>query len=302
MKHSIIGYTLENTLLIPESLYKMEEAQLIMAHGCAAIFHKLIHKDMRDIEFYTNAPCLAFVLSGCETFTSADHEDFLIEQEEMLFMGQGQHMVSDFINSEGPLEAVLFFFDEKTIFKFLQSCSNIDKAAPLQSRPFKVKSSPVLTNYVSTIKLIYQGLGEKSYSLLQTKLLELLLLLEALDTQDRLRGFLAADKSTQSKRNIKHVMNTHLSNNFSIKDFASLSGRSLSSFNRDFKRLYGITPSKWLKDKRLGRAKELVNSSELSMTEIAMAVGYSNTSHFIKSYREKYAVTPKQARKRTALL
>ena len=82
-------------------------------------------------------------------------------------------------------------------------------------------------------------------------------------------------------------------NNLNIHDYAVLTGRSISSFNRDFKRLFGTTPKKWLISKRLNKSHELLNTTKLNVTQIAMEVGYENISHFIEAYKKTYGETPK---------
>ncbi|WP_369832151.1 helix-turn-helix domain-containing protein [Motiliproteus sp. MSK22-1] len=80
----------------------------------------------------------------------------------------------------------------------------------------------------------------------------------------------------------------------SVSDLAQISGRSLSSFNREFKSTYKMPPKQWLQEKRLSYSKELLQYNELSVTEIAMKVGYENVSHFIKAFKNRYGSTPKQ--------
>lgn len=299
MKSTIPDYCSDNTLLIPESLFQMADATPVMAHGNAAIFHKLIRKDMRDIEFFTNAPCLAFVLRGRETFSSPDHEEFVLLDGEMLFMPRELYMVSDFTSQEGPLEAFLFFFDEAVVTNFLR-CSTLACAnSRFDYHPYKLATSKPVSFYMASLKTVYQNLSGTP-DLLRTKLLELLLLIETLEGGEWLRGFLTKENTARKRRNIKHLMRDHQAYNLTVKDFATLSGRSLSSFNRDFKRQFGTTPIQWLIDVRLKKAHEMMLTSDLSVTQVAASVGYNNTSHFIKTFKSKYAITPKQVRQQLA--
>lgn len=79
-----------------------------------------------------------------------------------------------------------------------------------------------------------------------------------------------------------------------IEDYAFLTGRSISSFRRDFKRKYDTTPKKWLLEKKLYKAKQLLSSTNLSINEISLEIGFDNTSHFISLFRKSYNETPKQ--------
>lgn len=80
----------------------------------------------------------------------------------------------------------------------------------------------------------------------------------------------------------------------SIEDYAYLSGRSLSTFRRDFVNQFGVSPKQWLIEKRLDRAHELLSANHTSVSHVALEVGYENISHFIKAFHKRYAISPKQ--------
>ena len=79
---------------------------------------------------------------------------------------------------------------------------------------------------------------------------------------------------------------------------ATLAGRSLSSFKRDFRRVYGAAPGAWLIRERLAYAAQRLAEDELSVTEVCLASGFGDLSHFIRSFRRRYAESPKQYRQR----
>lgn len=295
MTQSIPRYCADNTLLIPESLYEMADARPVMAHGGAAVFHKVIHAGLKAVEFYTNAPCLAFVLKGEETFTAFDHSRVVLRPGEMLFMTKNLYMISDFVNAAGPLEAFLFFFDQACIDAFLRRRAHASPEASFDHRPYRIPANAPISRYMAALEAVYRDV-KGTPVLLQNKLLELLLLIEELDDGPRLRAFLAGAKTAGAKRNIRHVMREHCLHRLSVRDFAALTGRSPASFNRDFKRQFGTTPSRWLIGVRLEKALELIRETQLSVTEIALEVGYENSSHFIKAFKAKYGQTPKKVR------
>jgi AraC-like DNA-binding protein len=297
MLRTIPDYCDTNTLLIPQSLYSMSDAHLIMAHQEAAIFYKRIQQDMTGIEFFTNTPCLAFVLRGTETFTSFDDQQIKLAQHEMLFMPKNIYLVSDFVRTDGPLEAFLFFFDFDTIEFYLKRMAGSVVDIANKQRPYKVAENNNVTRYMKALYEVYRDI-KGTPDLLQTKLLELLFLIDALDDNENLTAFLTNARANSAKRSISHLMREYRCHNLSVQDFAELTGRSLSSFSRDFKRQFGTTPHQWLIDARLERAMELIQGTRMTVTEIALEIGYDNVSHFIKAFKSKYGQTPKQARSR----
>ena len=91
---------------------------------------------------------------------------------------------------------------------------------------------------------------------------------------------------------IDAVMRNNFQYNLKLSEFAILCGRSLSSFKRDFKKQYNTTPSSWLRGKRLEYARTLLLQSDLNVNEICYECGFINSSHFIRSFKTKYNVSP----------
>jgi len=70
-----------------------------------------------------------------------------------------------------------------------------------------------------------------------------------------------------------------------------------SHLMRVFKKEKGITISHFRNLRRIKEAKELIQFSNLSMTEIAIMVGFSNSQYFSKFFKEAEGVTPVEYRK-----
>lgn len=283
------------TMLLPQSLHDMSDALSVMAHGDAAIFHRCIRKDLSSVEFCTNVPCLAYVLRGEETFTTPDDVCISVGPDEMILIGQRVCMLSDFVAQDGPLEALLFFFDRATIDTFLSRRPVVQEAGGARTRPFRIAADRTISRYMHSLRSVYETFDGNA-DIVRTKLLELLFLVDAVGTDGRLDRFLTIESNARAKRNIAHLMRQHGNHNLSVRDFAALSGRSPASFNRDFKRTYGMPPSRWLIETRMDRALDLVRDTDLSITAIALEVGYQNTSHFIEVFRTRFGLTPKKVR------
>ncbi len=297
-KKTIAAYCQDNILLIPDGLVNFADAQPVMNQKGASIFRKLIQRDMFGVEFFTNAPCLAYVVRGQETFYDFDGEETRVNVGEMLMIPRHHHMVSDFTNTDGPLEAWLFFFNDQVIEEFLKATPETDTLkAPCM--PSLFAGTPCLTSYVASLQDIYIGL-DAPFALIKAKLLELLLLLDLHDDQKQLRRFLLNTDRRKGRRNIKQLMQSYANQSLTIADYACLSGRSLSSFQRDFKRSFGMTPGAWLRSAKLEKGRDLIENSTLSIAQIAQDSGYADASHFIKDFHRNYGETPKQMRMKLA--
>jgi len=286
---TIFEYTQNNILIMPQALFAMQDVSLLTHNKHSAIFHKHLEQDLLDIEFYTNTPCLVYIESGHETLTDNRNHSIGLHSGSALFIPQGLTLHSDYVKNTRALKAYLVFFDQQLIQQYLSRVKR-NKITPNQPAHFFTfeDTHQDLHKYFSNIKY---DLTDPYY--LELKLLELLHLIAANAGKDSFIPLLSYSvKST--RRNLQRLLEKQDILHLTVTDLAQLSGRSLSAFNRDFKQHYHTTPKKWLQDRRLSRAKDLLEQDQLSVTETAAEVGYENISHFIKAFKLKYGQTPKQ--------
>lgn len=80
----------------------------------------------------------------------------------------------------------------------------------------------------------------------------------------------------------------------SLLELSKLAGISDSKLKAGFKELFGTTVFGYLKEKRLDKAKELLEMERINVCEAALMVGYSNPSHFAASFRERFGCNPSE--------
>lgn len=90
----------------------------------------------------------------------------------------------------------------------------------------------------------------------------------------------------------------NLDNKVSLDDFAQITNISPYYFCRLFKKSTGITPYQYLIKCRIEKSKILLQQEKLSITDIALEVGFSNQSHFTKHFKRLIGTTPKVYRDR----
>ncbi|WP_342436865.1 AraC family transcriptional regulator [Paenibacillus sp. FSL L8-0436] len=79
----------------------------------------------------------------------------------------------------------------------------------------------------------------------------------------------------------------------SLLELSKLAGISDSKLKAGFKELFGTTVFGYLKEKRLDKAKELLETERINVCDAAIMVGYSNPSHFAASFRERFGCNPR---------
>jgi len=96
----------------------------------------------------------------------------------------------------------------------------------------------------------------------------------------------------------------HLDRSFregvSLAEAADVARLSKFHFHRLFTTTYGITPAAYLSQRRLERAQDLLRTSNLTVTEVCMAVGFSSLGSFTTRFRDLTGETPAAFQRRWA--
>lgn len=94
------------------------------------------------------------------------------------------------------------------------------------------------------------------------------------------------------KIDILDFMDENYMYDLSIEEIASFTGRSLSTFKRDFKKISGLPPEKWLIQRRLEAAQSMLRETDKSVTDVYVEVGFKNMSHFSTAFKKHFGVAP----------
>lgn len=89
---------------------------------------------------------------------------------------------------------------------------------------------------------------------------------------------------------------TNFKTPISLKDVAQAVHLNASYFSDLFSKTYGCTFKTYLTALRLGYAKQLLRSTNLSVTEISALSGFQSMPHFMRTFKEKEGKTPMQFR------
>lgn len=81
--------------------------------------------------------------------------------------------------------------------------------------------------------------------------------------------------------------------NFKNTIESNLCNMSISSFKRQFQKHYQQPPISWFQNQRLEYAAYLITKEKKKSSEIYTLIGFQNHSNFIKAFKAKFGVTPK---------
>ena len=104
-----------------------------------------------------------------------------------------------------------------------------------------------------------------------------------------------ADGLSRSKLTlVTDYINEHLHQDLKLVDLAAIAQMSPYHFLRLFKQSIGVTPHQYILQRRIEKAKCLLQQGELSIADVAASVGFCDQSHFTRYFKRIVGVTPKQ--------
>lgn len=102
-------------------------------------------------------------------------------------------------------------------------------------------------------------------------------------------------RSTVSKiEKASTLIKEDLTHDFSVNELASKVGLNQNTLQTGFQQLYKSSVNDYIRSKRINKAKELIESTNLNISEITYAVGINSRSYFSKLFKAKYKLTPSE--------
>jgi len=279
--------------ILPQVFYQDPSMHKILVDGNSCIIHTTMQEPVWHKEGYVSTHAITLVLKGLLRVENEDGLFAEVPANKMIFLPKGLYSVSDILPSNGHFEAVVFFFEAELVQELLH-------AYPLVATKEKCISSlvmdlaPPLEVFTESLLKLY-GNEKKARPLTRLKLLEFLhLLAEAQADKDCFLNALST-LNNKPRKSLKQFMLANFHKPLNIEDYAYLTGRSLSTFRRDFKSQFGgISPKQWLIDRRLEKAHELLLQYDRNVSEVVQEIGYENIPHFTKAFHKRYGLPPKQ--------
>ncbi|MEO2019571.1 MAG: AraC family transcriptional regulator [Fuerstiella sp.] len=97
---------------------------------------------------------------------------------------------------------------------------------------------------------------------------------------------------------VVEFVTSHFGEEIGVADLAEKANLSSSQLHREFSRCFGITPNHYIREVRIGVARHLLESDQLTMAEIATQCGFYDQSHFSRQFKTSTGLSPLQYRKR----
>ena len=237
---------------------------------------------------------LLYVVLGGSVKLTCGRQSWTVSKNEMILLRRAQSVSYEKQGSEetGLFESQLFAINDELLKDFLTSQQ---VQIPQMTEELGAQVSPMserLVAYCWSLSPYFNNPSQVNPGLLRLKVMELLY--NVMDCSKNIfRQMLQLRQPV--KTDIHRVVEENYTSPISLDELAYLSGRSLSSFKRDFQDIYGESPARWIREKRLAKAHEMLRSSSLSVADVAYSLGFENPTHFSRIFKQQYGYAPSQS-------
>lgn len=250
---------------------------------------------------------IGYVLKGRKYIYYGDTR-YEVNRGEVFYMNIGNHYIEDVPEAGRPFEQITFFYSPEMLNEILNNLS--------QNYNLEINNNHICDNCTyapghvvfpawSTVKNFFGTINQylKEDVLTNEPIAEKLkttelisLIMSNPDCCIKTRILSNIDVSAE---NFELIVRQNIFNDIGIDELAKLCGKSLTSFKKEFKKLFNESPHKWLIKKRLTHSRLLLMSTNKSVARIGTECNFPNTSHYIKLFKKEYGLTPAAYRQHT---
>lgn len=250
----------------------------------------------RFVDVWSHTDYLVHVVTGKKTWHTTQGS-FAAEAGQSIYFKKGAAIVEQFFNEEFCL--LLFFIPDNFICSVVKEYSlelaNSNAGITANEVVFRVNNDVGLNTFYQSMLSYFSGREQPYEALLKLKLKELILSILVSRSNLMLSNYFQAISRNQTP-SISEIMESNFRHNLSLENYAELCNRSLSSFKRDFQKLYQESPGKWLINRRLEYSIALLKANAFTISQIAFESGFENVSHFSRAFKAKFGLSPTQYR------
>lgn len=224
----------------------------------------------------------------------------VIEAQGAIRVGSNEALVKKCGNyvsqlHEGDWECITILFYPDIlheIYKFeIPSFLNDQPVKP----PGKMVANELLDKFIQNLFIYFDNPELMDEELALLKLKELVLILMKSEQYSNVSSFLA-NLFTPDKLHFTNAIENNIFSQLSVQELAFICHKSLSSFKREFRKIYNDTPSRYIKNRRLDHAAHLLTSTDHTISDIAYETGFQDTTTFSASFRSKFDNPPSKYR------
>ncbi|MBE9462758.1 helix-turn-helix domain-containing protein [Dyadobacter subterraneus] len=233
-------------------------------------------------------PALVRVISGEVRIVTADKLYQFFPGDTVLIPRNQLGRMSKLPLDGEPCVAISIVFRPDVLRQYYLAHPLINKASD-NSREMLLEDHPLLESLFNSLTPYFKLADALPADLAVFKMEEAIRVLRAIDTRvDCLLG----QFEEPGKIDLVDFMERNYMFNLSLNKFGYLTGRSLTTFKKDFQKAFKSSPGKWLTKKRLELAHYQIFEKNIKPSDVYLNVGFENLSHFSFAFKKQFGYNP----------
>jgi AraC-like DNA-binding protein len=192
-----------------------------------------------------------------------------------------------------PHKAVVMHLTKERLKDFYSNIEVKNKNIREEVKIHSFEKHPLLESCLASLIPYFDMEDPLPDGIASLKITEAISILRAIDKNI---DSVLADFDEPGKIDLINFMEKNYMFNMSLERFGYLTGRSLSTFNRDFRKIFQTTPQRCLTQKRLELAYYHLIEKNKKPSDVFMEVGFEDLSHFSFAFKKQYGFAPSLVR------
>ena len=265
--------------------------EIVIAASCEADYNK-------EVKEYCPANCLIYTEQGTVNIKlDEDEKLYSFSAGSLCLIRKYTQMTfsKTFTPQEGYVKSCVFGLPDNFIRKII-SDHEFDKALnPIADRVIELSPTSALLKIMNSIKSYVDEGQSLEPSVVEQKVKEAL---TAIINSNQTLAVIFKEYTLAERADLAQFMNHNFMLKRTLAELARLSGRSLSTFNREFKLIFNTSPYRWIRKKRLEFARQLLLNTNKKISEVYLEVGYEDFGHFSRSFTKEFGINPSKLKTR----
>lgn len=267
----------------------MQCGEITIAASCHAT-------STEQLPFYLPGSALIFVQSGTlHISTRAANFEIGAGSYGIIRKFTEGNMHKTFAPQEREANMFTFMLTNEFVERLVQQLELPNKVPPFTEEWQRIPATSELDIFMEeVIQMIGEG-GEVDRERVVDQTFRAL---KAILNADEKAAVAFREYAKQEAADLLTFMNYNFMYNLPLELFARQSGRSLSSFNREFRKVFKETPRRWLMKKRLRFAFDQITAG-FRPSDVYIQSGFEDLGHFSKAFKKEFGIVPSLVKRST---
>lgn len=279
---------------------------MIINHETIELFGKplltwiTIKTPMRTAVPLPSEACFVYILEA-ENQSLPEKEEIRVQAGQVILSLCGTtagRMLSEHEQEDGQVSSIIVHFHKDLLLKIYKGSPPTfwkELERPTVQFIVQMAASELVKKYFEGVVHLFNNKAAASEEILILKLKEIIQLLLQTKNSTQITQIMSSLFSERTF-SFKEVVEAYICEPVSVEELAQLTNNSLSSFKREFKKIYAATPGTYIIEKRVEKVADLLMISDESNSNIGYKCGFNSPAHLSRVFKTKYRVTPSMYR------